>query len=51
MGNDAVDQVSEFNRALSDMSEEKKPRLIDAIILTKFDTIDESVGRVCAWAR
>jgi signal recognition particle receptor subunit alpha len=41
VGNDAVDQVKEFNRSLSDMSDEKKPRLIDGIILTKFDTIDD----------
>ena len=41
VGNDAVDQVKEFNRALADLSDEKKPRLIDGIILTKFDTIDD----------
>ena len=40
-GNDAVDQVSEFNRCLADMSDAKQPRLIDAIVLTKFDTIDD----------
>lgn len=43
VGNDAVDQVREFNRCLADMSEESKPRLIDGIILTKFDTIDGQI--------
>lgn len=50
VGNDAVDQVREFNRCLSDMSEEKKPRLIDGIILTKFDTIDDKVGAAISMA-
>lgn len=44
VGNDGVDQLVKFNRALSDLSEEKQPRLIDGIVLTKFDTIDDKVG-------
>jgi len=50
VGNDAVDQVKEFNRCLSDLSDEKKPRLIDGIILTKFDTIDDKVGAAISMA-
>jgi signal recognition particle receptor subunit alpha len=44
VGNDAVDQLTNFNKALMDLSTEKQPRLIDGIILSKFDTIDDKVG-------
>ena len=44
VGNDAVDQVSKFNQALADLSRDENPRLVDGIILTKFDTIDDKVG-------
>jgi signal recognition particle receptor subunit alpha len=43
VGNEAVDQVSKFNRALIDLAKGREPRLIDGIILTKFDTIDDKV--------
>lgn len=43
VGNDAVDQLTNFNKALMDLSTEKQPRLIDGIILSKFDTIDDKV--------
>jgi signal recognition particle receptor subunit alpha len=43
VGNDAVDQLTQFNKALMDLSPAKEPRLIDGIILTKFDTIDDKV--------
>ncbi|KTG39324.1 hypothetical protein cypCar_00014708, partial [Cyprinus carpio] len=33
-----------FNQALADHSRTDKPRLIDGIVLTKFDTIDDKVG-------
>ncbi|GAB5577237.1 signal recognition particle 54 kDa protein isoform X2 [Prionailurus iriomotensis] len=33
-----------FNRALADHSMAQTPRLIDGIVLTKFDTIDDKVG-------
>ncbi|MED6239399.1 hypothetical protein ATANTOWER_005975 [Ataeniobius toweri] len=33
-----------FNQALADHSMSDKPRLIDGIVLTKFDTIDDKVG-------
>ncbi|KAJ1722869.1 hypothetical protein LPJ53_002739 [Coemansia erecta] len=44
VGNEAVDQLQKFNRALRDFSGQSKPRHIDGIILTKFDTIDDRVG-------
>ena len=44
VGNDALDQLTEFNRALMDNATEKTPRLIDGIILTKFDCVDDKVG-------
>ncbi|XP_016118501.1 signal recognition particle receptor subunit alpha-like [Sinocyclocheilus grahami] len=44
VGNEAVDQLVKFNQALADHSKTDKPRLIDGIVLTKFDTIDDKVG-------
>lgn len=44
VGNDAVDQLTKFNRALSENQSSANPRLIDGIVLTKFDTIDDKVG-------
>ncbi|KAK8805691.1 hypothetical protein WA158_002347 [Blastocystis sp. Blastoise] len=44
VGNDGVDQLVEFNKALQNLSDIDNPRLIDGIILTKFDTIDDKVG-------
>ncbi|XP_074294249.1 uncharacterized protein LOC141622098 [Silene latifolia] len=44
VGNDAVDQLSKFNQKLADLSPSPFPRLIDGILLTKFDTIDDKVG-------
>ena len=41
VGNDGVDQLMEFNRALSING---NSHLIDGIILTKFDTVDDKVG-------
>lgn len=46
VGNEAVDQLVKFNQALadnSDTSDSARPRLIDGIMLTKFDTIDDKV--------
>lgn len=43
VGNEAVDQLTKFNQALADHSNMTNPRLIDGIILTKFDTIDDKV--------
>ncbi|ESO03981.1 hypothetical protein HELRODRAFT_79619 [Helobdella robusta] len=44
VGNDAVDQLVKFNQALADFSDADDPHLIDGIVLTKFDTIDDKVG-------
>ncbi|KAJ1985537.1 hypothetical protein H4R33_003978 [Dimargaris cristalligena] len=44
VGNEAVDQLKKFNQALKDFSGLARPRHIDGIILTKFDTIDDKVG-------
>lgn len=43
VGNEAVDQLVKFNQALADNSatNDASPRLIDGIVLTKFDTIDD----------
>lgn len=43
VGNEAVDQLSKFNQALADYSASTNPHLIDGIVLTKFDTIDDKV--------
>lgn len=44
VGNDGVDQLVQFNDALQRYSTSKNPRLIDGILLTKFDTVDDKVG-------
>ncbi|PAV83690.1 hypothetical protein WR25_00714 [Diploscapter pachys] len=45
VGNEAVDQLVKFNQALSNHATPgSEPRLIDGIVLTKFDTIDDKVG-------
>ncbi|KAK4698599.1 hypothetical protein P7C70_g7673, partial [Phenoliferia sp. Uapishka_3] len=44
VGNEAVDQLTKFNRSLRDFSSRTNPRGIDGMILTKFDTIDDKVG-------
>lgn len=43
VGNEAVDQLTKFNQALADHSTSANPHLIDGIVLTKFDTIDDKV--------
>lgn len=44
VGNEAVDQLTKFNQKLADLSTVPTARLIDGILLTKFDTIDDKVG-------
>ncbi|XP_020292305.1 signal recognition particle receptor subunit alpha homolog [Pseudomyrmex gracilis] len=44
VGNEAVDQLMKFNQALADYSQSANPHVIDGIVLTKFDTIDDKVG-------
>jgi len=47
VGNDGVDQLMCFNKALVDHGSATNPRVIDGIILSKFDTIDDKVSQ-CA---
>lgn len=44
VGNDGIDQLTKFNKALVDLSDKDNIREIDAIILSKFDTVDDKVG-------
>ncbi|EDQ90901.1 uncharacterized protein MONBRDRAFT_20343 [Monosiga brevicollis MX1] len=44
VGNEAVDQLTKFNKALQDFSESSQPRTLDGIVLSKFDTVDDKVG-------
>eukprot|EP01125_Pyxidicula_operculata_P015188 TRINITY_DN5135_c0_g1_i1.p1 TRINITY_DN5135_c0_g1~~TRINITY_DN5135_c0_g1_i1.p1 ORF type:complete len:629 (-),score=176.59 TRINITY_DN5135_c0_g1_i1:47-1933(-) len=44
VGNESVDQLQKFNRALEEFGAGSNPRTIDGIFLTKFDTVDEKVG-------
>ena len=44
VGNDAVDQITKFNKALLDEANETFKPEIDAILLSKFDTVDDKVG-------
>ncbi|RLN28849.1 hypothetical protein C2845_PM05G12000 [Panicum miliaceum] len=44
VGNDAVDQLTQFNQKLADLSSVPAARLIDGILLSKFDTVDDKVG-------
>lgn len=44
VGNDSVDQLTKFNRALEEFGDSVNPRIIDGIVLTKFDTVDDKVG-------
>ena len=41
VGNDAIDQLSKFNKSLIDLSPKDNVREIDGIILSKFDTVDD----------
>lgn len=45
VGNEAVDQLVKFNQSLADYAAlGVEGRLIDGIVLTKFDTIDDKVS-------
>ena len=44
VGNDAVDQITKFNKALLEESNQLFKPQIDAILLSKFDTVDDKVG-------
>ena len=36
--------MTQFNQSLRDHAKTNKPRLIDGIVLTKFDCVDDKVG-------
>ncbi|WFD30549.1 hypothetical protein MSPP1_001570 [Malassezia sp. CBS 17886] len=44
VGNEAVDQLTKFNRAVKDYSGVASPRGLDGCLLTKWDTVDDKVG-------
>jgi len=47
VGNEAVDQLQKFDRALRDFSSStgiSKERGIDGMLVTKWDTVDDKVG-------
>lgn len=44
VGNDSVDQLEKFNAALTDFDSKGRQHLIDGILISKFDTIDDKVG-------
>ncbi|KAI3652901.1 hypothetical protein MP228_002326 [Amoeboaphelidium protococcarum] len=44
VGNEAIDQLTRFNKAIKDFSTDPSPRQIDGVLLTKFDTVDDKVG-------
>jgi len=44
VGNDGIDQLSMFNKALATYLPSGAAQGVDGIILTKFDTIDDKVG-------
>jgi signal recognition particle receptor subunit alpha len=45
VGNDGVDQLTEFNSRLTEYAANRdNPRRIDGIIMTKFDCVDDKVG-------
>lgn len=41
VGNDGIDQLVSFNKSLIDRSDPDKIRQVDAIIVSKFDTVDD----------
>jgi len=46
VGNDGIDQLMKFNKALIDLSDMGNIREVDAVILSKFDTVDDK-GKTC----
>ena len=44
VGNDGIDQLLMFNKALQTYIPRAQAHEVDGIVLTKFDTIDDKVG-------
>ena len=51
VGNDGVDQLVKFDKALKEYDGSIDARHIDGILLTKFDTIDDKVRAVGSGGR
>ena len=54
VGNEAVDQLTKFDRALKDFSAASgtgKERGIDGMLVTKWDTVDDKVHIICWFTR
>lgn len=54
VGNEAVDQLTKFDRALKDFSAASgtgKERGIDGMLVTKWDTVDDKVHTLCWFTR
>ena len=49
VGNEAVDQLSKFNTALVDHGDGRL-QIIDGVLLTKFDTVDDKMGAAVSMA-
>ncbi|XP_065192119.1 signal recognition particle receptor subunit alpha-like [Sycon ciliatum] len=49
VGNEAVDQLSKFNTALVDHGDGRL-QVIDGVLLTKFDTVDDKMGAAVSMA-
>ena len=43
VGNDAVDQLTKFNQRLADLARTPNAQMIQGLVLTKMDTIDDKV--------
>jgi signal recognition particle receptor subunit alpha len=43
-GNDSVDQLVHFNKALATYSSQPSPHVIDGLVISKFETVDEKIG-------
>ena len=43
VGNDAVDQLTKFNQRLADLAKTPNAQMIQGLVLTKMDTIDDKV--------
>ena len=43
VGNDAVDQLTKFNQRLADLARTPTAQMIQGLVLTKMDTIDDKV--------
>lgn len=47
VGNDAVDQLTKFNQRLADLARTPTAQMIQGLVLTKMDTIDDKVRHSC----